>query len=85
MKNFKKTALALVVTLVAGYGVYTSQQKSELSELVLANIEAIAQNESGDYSQKIWEHFIVQMVVIIVQKQEMKLACSNYNLPIVFR
>lgn len=57
MKNFKKTALALVVTLVAGYGVYTSQQKSELSELVLANIEALAQNESGDYSQKIWERF----------------------------
>lgn len=46
MKNFKKTALALVVTLVAGYGVYTSQQKSELSELVLANIEALADNES---------------------------------------
>lgn len=57
MKNFKRTALALVVTLVAGYGVYTSQQKSELSELVLANIEALAQNESGDYSQKIWERF----------------------------
>ena len=46
MKNFKKTTLALVVTLATGYGVYTSQQKSELSELALANIEALADNES---------------------------------------
>lgn len=40
MKQITKTALALVVALSAGYGVYTSQQKSELSELALANVEA---------------------------------------------
>lgn len=49
MRNITKTALALVVSLTAGYGVYTSQQKSELSELALANIEALAGNEwDGD-------------------------------------
>lgn len=46
MKNFKKTTLALVVTLATGYGVYTSQQKPELSELALANIEALANGEA---------------------------------------
>lgn len=45
MNRITKTALALVVALTAGYGVYTSQQKSELSELALANIEALADNE----------------------------------------
>ena len=47
MKNFKKTTLALVVTLATGYGVYTSQQKPELSELALANIEALANGENS--------------------------------------
>lgn len=47
MTNIKKTALALVVSLAAGYGVYTSQQKSELSELALANVEALANGESN--------------------------------------
>ena len=42
MKQMTKTALALVVALSAGYGVYTSQQKSKLSELALANVEALA-------------------------------------------
>lgn len=46
MRNITKTALALVVSLTAGYGVYTSQQKSELSELALANVEALANGES---------------------------------------
>lgn len=47
MKKLTETALVLVVALIAGYGVYTSQQKSELSELALANIEALAQSESN--------------------------------------
>lgn len=42
MTNIKKIALALVITLAVGYGVYASQQKSELSELALANVEALA-------------------------------------------
>lgn len=46
MTNIKKTALALVVSLAAGYGVYASQQKTELSELALANVEALANGET---------------------------------------
>ena len=47
-KQMTKTALALVVALSAGYGVY----KSKLSELALANVEALAQSEGGDYEFK---------------------------------
>lgn len=47
MTNIKKIALALVITLAVGYGVYASQQKSELSELALANVEALANGETG--------------------------------------
>lgn len=46
-ENIKKTALALVIVLVAGYGVYASQQKTELSKLALANVEALANGETG--------------------------------------
>lgn len=46
MKQMTKTALALVVALSAGYGVY------KLSELALANVEALAQSEGGDYEFK---------------------------------
>lgn len=46
MKQMTKTALPLVVALSAGYGVY------KLSELALANVEALAQSEGGDYEFK---------------------------------
>ena len=48
MRNIKETALALVIALAAGYGVYASQQKTELSELALANVEALANGETGN-------------------------------------
>ena len=46
MEQVRKSAMALVVALAAGYGVYTSQQKNELPELALANVEALADGES---------------------------------------
>lgn len=48
MKNAFKIMLALALILVAGYNVYTSQQEVETSDLVVANIEALAgDGESG--------------------------------------
>lgn len=46
-KNFIRTAFVAVFALMAGYSVYTSQQKSEMSDLALANVEALAGGESG--------------------------------------
>ena len=42
-----KTSILLVAafTLVAGYSVYQSQQKEQLSDIALANVEALAGGE----------------------------------------
>lgn len=42
-----KTLFVATFALVAGYGVYSTQQKAEMSDLAMANVEALAQNE-GD-------------------------------------
>lgn len=47
MRKALKSAMVLAVALTAGYGVYTSQQETELSELALANVEALANGESN--------------------------------------
>ena len=36
-----------IVAIVAGYNVYISQNETKLSDLALANVEALADNESG--------------------------------------
>ena len=47
MKRVIKLSLVAMFACVAGYGVYQSQKKVSLSALNLANIEALANNESG--------------------------------------
>lgn len=49
-KNFIKAAFVAAFASIAGYGVYTSQQKVEMSDLAKANVEALAQNEDGGSS-----------------------------------
>lgn len=47
-KNKKyKAIIVAIFALIAGYGVCASQQETEMSELALANVEALAQSESG--------------------------------------
>lgn len=41
-KNFIKVAFAIAFVAVAGYGVYANQTSSVVSDLVLANVEALA-------------------------------------------
>lgn len=48
-KHFMTIAFVAVFAAIAGYGVYTSQKTKFVSDLALANIEALAQSEgSGD-------------------------------------
>ena len=50
-KNILKLVFASVSALVAGYSVYASQQEVEMSDLAMANVEALASGEnigSGD-------------------------------------
>ena len=46
-RNIIKAALFAVFAFVAGYGVYTSQKETSMSELAMENVEALARNEGG--------------------------------------
>lgn len=46
MKIFK-TLFVATFALVASYSVYSTQQNTEMSDLALANVEALAWNENG--------------------------------------
>ena len=47
-KRILKIVFASAFALVAGYSVYASQQKVEMSDLALANVEALANRETGE-------------------------------------
>ena len=46
-KNILKTTLVATFALLAGYNVYNSQKAEGMSELALANVEALADGESS--------------------------------------
>ena len=48
-RNIIRVALLAVFTFVAGYGVYTSQKETAMSDLAMANVEALASGEDGNY------------------------------------
>ena len=48
MRNYLKIAFVTVFAAVAGYGVYTSQKSEVMSDLAMANVEALADPESSD-------------------------------------
>ena len=45
MKKFLKYAFVAALVTVAGYGVYASQKSDAVSDLMLANVEALARYE----------------------------------------
>lgn len=45
-KNILKATLVAAFALFAGYNVYTSQKSDVMSDLTLANVEALAHNEA---------------------------------------
>ena len=51
-KNILKATLVAAFGLIAGFNVYNSQKSDVMSELALANVEALAQSEGGDYEFK---------------------------------
>ena len=46
-KNFMKVAFVAAFATIAGYGVYTNQKADAMSDLMLANVEALANDESS--------------------------------------
>lgn len=47
-KFFFKTIGISAFVLTTGYNVYTSQEKVDMSDMAIANVEALAHNETGD-------------------------------------
>ena len=48
MKIFLKYVFAVIFAVVTGYSVYASQKPDVMSELALANVEALASVEGGN-------------------------------------
>ncbi|WP_455590604.1 NVEALA domain-containing protein [Bacteroides sp.] len=46
-KNILKVAFVAAFALVAGYGVYTAKTQTDLSDLALDNVSALASGESA--------------------------------------
>ena len=47
MKKFMKIAFVAAFAAIAGYGVYANQKVDTMSDLALANVEALASGESS--------------------------------------
>ena len=56
MKKVVFAVVAVAVVAAAGWSYQQSKQYDGMSELALANVEALATGES-DYKQKIWERY----------------------------
>ena len=54
MKKYLKFAFVAAFAAIAGYGVYTSQKTNAMSELVLANVEALATPEQPSTNLCSW-------------------------------
>lgn len=50
MKKLVKITVVVVFALIAGYGVYANQKTDAMSDLALANVEALASGEWGQDS-----------------------------------
>lgn len=48
MKKVMKAAFVVVIAAVAGYNIYTNLKSNTVSDLVLANVEALANDESSE-------------------------------------
>ena len=53
-KNILKATLVAAFALIAGFNVYNAQQSDVMSDLALANVEALASGEGGGWTGKIW-------------------------------
>lgn len=52
-RNVLTIICAIAITLFVGYNVYNSYKTNDLSDIALANVEALAQGEWGEYPN-IW-------------------------------
>ena len=75
MKKIKKVAFVAAFAAVAGYGVYTNQRTETMSDLMLANVEALASGESDadPNTFMVIKQLIVTMVIGLLVLHVLKL------------
>lgn len=61
-KNILKISFALAVVVVAGYTTYSSQTKTQLSEVSLNNVEALANGEDGSHKYEIRDETTMEVL-----------------------
>ena len=49
-KKLMKVAFVAVIALIGGINVFNAKKSDVLSDIALANVEALAKNESGDFN-----------------------------------
>lgn len=55
-RNVCKLVLAVILIFIAGYGVYKNQfEKEPLSDIMIANVEALAFDESEGFDPDVFE------------------------------
>ena len=56
MKKMIKIAFVAAFAAIAGYGVYANQKTDVMSDLALANVEALARNEISNCDNGCWDN-----------------------------
>ncbi|WP_274972845.1 NVEALA domain-containing protein [Bacteroides fluxus] len=72
MKKLIKIAFVAVFAAVAGYGVYTNQKSETMSDLMLANVEALANGEMnvGDLVDNcVWLEFSYCYYIVVTPNE----------------
>ena len=49
-KRLMKVAFVAVIALIGGINVFNAKKSDVFSDIALANVEALAKNESGDFN-----------------------------------
>lgn len=56
MKKFMKLAFVAAFAAIAGYNIHENQKVVTMSDLMLANVEALARYEQPDTSECVFDH-----------------------------
>ena len=75
----KKISMIAAFALVAGYAVYQSQQKEQMSDIALENVEALASGESNGDCQTYCQPDYGYSCIIIWGEGIEGVTCTNHR------
>lgn len=84
-KNILKATLVAAFALIAGFNVYNSQKSDVMSDLALANVEALAQHWESGNETGWWSGYVASTYMIYLPPSGMvpggitEIPCCRYN------